>query len=89
MNKGEFVNMVAECMGDSKAAAGRWVDCVLECLAKGVKANGRVALSGFGVFQVRRRAARQGVNPKTGAAIEIKATKTVAFRAAQALKNAV
>jgi DNA-binding protein HU-beta len=89
MNKGEFVEMLADCLGESKAAAGRSLDCVLECLAKSVKKNKKVALSGFGTFSVKQRKARQGINPKTGAPIQIKASKTVGFKAAKALKDSL
>ena len=89
MNKGEFVEMLADCMGESKAAAGRSLDCVLDCLAKAVKKTGKVSLSGFGSFEIKRRKARMGINPKTGEKIKIKASRTVGFKAAKALKEAI
>jgi len=89
MNKGEFIEMLADTTGESKAAAARSLEAVLDCLAKAVKKNNKVVLSGFGTFVVRERAARMGVNPKTGAQIEIKASKTVGFKAAKALKDAM
>ncbi|MBN2581566.1 MAG: HU family DNA-binding protein [Planctomycetes bacterium] len=87
MNKGEFVEMLADSMGNSKAAAGRALDCVLDCLAKAVKREEKVSLSGFGIFEVKKRKSRMGVNPKTGEKIKIKASKTVGFKAAKALKD--
>ncbi|NIA22247.1 MAG: hypothetical protein GWP05_09870 [Anaerolineaceae bacterium] len=89
MNKGEFVEMLADCMGESKAAAGRSLDCVLDCLAKAVKKTSKVSLSGFGIFEIKKRKARMGINPKTQEKIKIKASKTVGFKAAKALKDSL
>jgi DNA-binding protein HU-beta len=58
-------------------------------LTKHLKKGDRVRLSGLGILQVRKRAARMGRNPATGEAIKIKASKKVAFRAAKELKEAV
>ena len=56
---------------------------------KNLKKGNRIRIAGLGIFQVRKRAARMGRNPATGAAIKIKASKKVAFRAAKELKEAV
>jgi len=87
MNKGEFIEMVADAMGESKAAAGRCVDCVLDSLIKAVKKNQKVSLSGFGNFEVKHRKARMGINPATKEPIKIKASKSVGFKAAKAFKD--
>ena len=71
---------------ESKAAAGRAVDAVLDGIAAGIKKDGNVQLIGFGTFSVKSRAARTGRNPQTGATIKIKASKTVGFKAGAALK---
>ena len=71
---------------ESKAAAGRAVDAVLDGIAAGIKKDGNVQLIGFGTFAVKSRAARTGRNPQTGATIKIKASKTVGFKAGAALK---
>lgn len=71
---------------ESKAAAGRAVDAVLDGIAAGIKKDGNVQLIGFGTFSVKVRAARTGRNPQTGATIKIKASKTVGFKAGAALK---
>lgn len=89
MNKGEFVEMVADELGESKAAAGRCVDTVLECLKKAVREEGRVALSGFGMFEVKNRKARMGVNPLTRAPMQIAASRSVGFKPAKAFKDAL
>ena len=87
MNKGEFIELVADAMGESQAGAGRSVDCVLDCLMKAVKKNKKVSLSGFGSFEVKHRKARMGINPKTKEAIKIKASKSVGFKPAKAFKE--
>ena len=58
-------------------------------LAKTLKAGDSVALVGFGTFSVKARAAREGVNPATGAKIKIAASKVPAFKAGKALKDAI
>jgi DNA-binding protein HU-beta len=56
---------------------------------KHLKKGNKIRLTGIGIFQVRRRAARMGRNPATGEAVKIKASKKVAFRPAKELKEAV
>ena len=73
----------------SKAEAGRAVDAVISSITKALKKGDSVTLVGFGTFQVRKRAARTGRNPKTGDTIKIKASKNPAFKAGKALKDAV
>ena len=58
-------------------------------ITKHLKKGERIKISGFGILQVRTRAARMGRNPATGEAIKIKASKKVAFRAAKNLKMAI
>jgi DNA-binding protein HU-beta len=58
-------------------------------ITKHLKKGERIRITGFGILQVRKRAARMGRNPWTGEAIKIKASKKVAFRAAKELKLAV
>jgi DNA-binding protein HU-beta len=89
MNKSDFVNAVADSAELSKADAGRAVDAVVEVIKKALKKGDTVTLVGFGTFSVRKRAARQGRNPQTGATIKIKASKSPAFKAGKALKDAV
>jgi DNA-binding protein HU-beta len=69
----------------AEAVLNDMVGLITKHLKKGV----RVRLPGFGILQVRKRAARMGRNPATGEAIKIKASKKVAFRAAKELKEAV
>ena len=89
MNKADFVGAVAGAAELSKADAGRAIDAVIEVVKKALKKGDSVSLVGFGTFQVRKRAARQGRNPRTGETIKIKASKIPSFKAGKALKDAV
>jgi len=62
---------------------------LVERITKHLKKGDRIRMSGLGILQVRKRAARMGRNPATGEAIKIKASKKIAFRAAKELKEAV
>jgi DNA-binding protein HU-beta len=87
MNKGELIVAVAKEIGVSKAMAERAVNAVLGNIKKGVKKG--VNVIGFGSFTVGSRKARTGRNPRTGAAIKIKASRTVRFKAGKAFKKSV
>ncbi len=89
MNKSDLVEAVASSADMTKAAAARAVDSMLEAVTTALKKGEQVAVSGFGTFEVRERAARQGRNPQTGETIQIKASKVPAFKAGKALKDAV
>ena len=71
MNKAEFVGAVAEAAELSKTDAANAVDAMINVVTKALKKGDTVTLVGFGTFQVRKRAARQGRNPKTGETIKI------------------
>ena len=87
MNKADLIGMVAKDMKSSKAAAERAVNAVLTGIGKGLKKDKKVQLIGFGTFDVRKRKARMGRNPQTGAKIKIPAKKAVGFKAGQGLKK--
>ncbi len=89
MNKAEFISAVAEAAGMSKVDAARAVDAYADVVSKTLKSGDTVTLVGFGVFEVRERAARTGRNPRTGETLEIAASKTPSFKAGKALKDAV
>jgi len=89
MNKSDLIEAVANEANLSKADASRAVDAVVDSITKALKRGDKVTLVGFGVFSVRKRAARQGRNPKTGAPLQIAAGKTPGFKAGKALKDAV
>lgn len=89
MNKAELIDAVADRAHLSKADAGRALDSTFEAIGRALKKGEKVALVGFGTFVVRKRAARVGRNPKTGAVIRIPAAKTALFKAGKALKDSV
>ena len=89
MNKAEIIDNIARSADISKAAAGRALDSTVAAIKTTLKKGGMITLVGFGTFYVGKRAARTGRNPRTGAAIKIKAAKVPKFRAGKALKDAV
>ena len=89
MNKSEMIDQIATSADLSKAAAGRALDATIAAVQAALKKGGTVTLVGFGTFYVGKRAARAGRNPRTGAAIKIKAAKVPKFRAGKGLKDAV
>jgi DNA-binding protein HU-beta len=72
-----------------KKQVNEMMDDLITALTKNLKKGNRVRIAGFGVLQVRKRAARMGRNPATGETIQIPAKKKIAFRAAKELKEAV
>ncbi len=89
MNKIDIIEQVAKSADISKAAAGRALEATVAAIKTTLKKGGIVTLVGFGTFYVGKRAARSGRNPRTGAAIKIKAARVPKFRAGKALKDAV
>jgi DNA-binding protein HU-beta len=89
LNKNDLVASVASSAGLSKADAAKAVDGLLDAITGSLKKGSEVRLVGFGTFTVARRKASQGRNPRTGAPIEIKASKQPKFKAGKALKDAV
>lgn len=89
MNKTELVEHMAKNAEISKAAAGRALESLMGAVRTTLKKGGTVALVGFGTFAVGKRAARVGRNPKTGAALKIKAAKVPKFRPGKGLKDAL
>lgn len=89
MNKTELIEAMADSADISKAAAGRALEGMIDAIAAAVKAGDTVSVIGFGSFTLRERAARTGRNPKTGAEIQIPASKAPAFKAGKAFKDAV
>jgi len=89
MNKSDLIEAMADSADISKAAAGRALDGLIEAITGAVRTNDTVSIVGFGTFLLRERAARTGRNPKTGGTIQIAASKTPAFKAGKAFKDAV
>ena len=89
MNKTELVAAVAEKSGLSKKDAERVVSATFETITAQLTKGEKVQISGFGILEVKERAARVGRNPRTKEAIEIPASKVPAFKASKALKDIV
>jgi DNA-binding protein HU-beta len=87
------LKQLAAALSDSHDLPKKQTEAVLGDLVtlttRHLKKGDKIRLSGLGVFQVRKRAARMGRNPATGEAIKIKASKKIAFRPAKELKEAV
>ena len=89
MNKSELVTIVSSNGGVSKADAERAVDCLLAAITDALKRGDDVRLTGFGTFSVADRAASKGRNPKTGAIINVPASRRARFKAGAALRAAI
>ena len=89
MNKSDLIEHIASQADISKAAATRALDAIVGGVKTTLKKSGSVTIVGFGTFAVTKRAARTGRNPRTGAAIKIKAAKVPKFRAGKGLKDAL
>ena len=89
MNKTELIAAVAEMTDLSKKDADASVSAVLGAITDALKAGDKIQLVGFGTFEVRNRAAKQGRNPRTGETMTVPASKVPAFKAGKALKDAV
>jgi DNA-binding protein HU-beta len=89
VNKTDLIDAIASAADLSKADAGRALDAVVDSITDSLKKGDPVSLVGFGTFQVKHRAAREGRNPQTGATIQIKASNVPSFKAGKALKDAV
>ena len=89
MNKTELIEHIAMNADLSKADAGRALEATLGAIKTTLRKGGAVTLVGFGTFAVGKRAARTGRNPRTGAAVKIKASKVPKFKPGKHLKDAV
>jgi DNA-binding protein HU-beta len=89
MNKSEMIDKIATEHELTKVKAKAIVEQVFGFVGADLKKEGRFAFPDLGTFTVGQRAARKGRNPATGEAIKIKASKTVRFKAAPALKEVV
>ena len=89
MNRKELIDALADKMGTTKMDTDRALSALLEVITDTLKKGDSISLVGFGSFEVRKRAARTGRNPKTGEELKIKASKVPAFKAGSTLKAAV
>jgi DNA-binding protein HU-beta len=89
MTKSELVAHIAQEAEISKKSAAAALDAVVSAVCKALKEGGRIRIADLGSFSIVERKARVGVNPRTGAPLNIPATKAPRFTAAKALKDAV
>jgi DNA-binding protein HU-beta len=89
MNKAELVAAVAEKAGITKKDAGAALEATLETITGALASGDSISLIGFGTFSTSKRAARSGVNPSTGAKIEIAESTVAKFKVGAKLKEAV
>ncbi len=89
MNKAELINAVSEKTGLSKKDSEKAINATFDTIGESLEAGERVQLVGFGVFDVKERAARMGRNPKTKEEMEIPASRVPTFKAGKALKDVV
>lgn len=88
MTKDQLIEEVAKSCC-SKKEAGECVNAMLDAITAALSKGQKLTLTGFGTFSVSKRAARMGVNPRTGEKIKIKATTVPKFKAGKSLKEAV
>ena len=88
MNKTELVQSVSEKVSLSKKQVHEIIEATFGTISEALAEGDSVALVGFGTFSVKARAARKGVNPKTGETIQIKATNAPVFKSGKLLKDA-
>jgi DNA-binding protein HU-beta len=89
VNKAQLVEALSTRLGEDKKRIGATVDAFLDTVYRTVQKGEKVALTGFGVFEKRDRAARTARNPATGEKVRVKKTSVPAFRAGQEFKNVV
>jgi DNA-binding protein HU-beta len=89
VNTSQVIEHVAERTGMTKAQAKQAVSAVMDVVGERLAAGDRVQISGFGTFEVRERAEREGINPRTREKTKIAASRSVGFRASSTLKDRV
>ncbi len=89
MNKTELIAEIAQKTGLTKKDAEQAVKALVETVTEQLKKGNKVQMVGFGTFEVSKRAAREGRNPRTGDTMKIKASKAPKFKPGKALKDAI
>jgi nucleoid DNA-binding protein len=89
MNKTQLIEAVASDSGLSKTDSARAIESLVDTVTKALKKGDEVSITGFGKFSVVKRAARAGVNPRTGERVKINASKAPKFSAGASLKQAI
>ena len=89
IKKAQFAQKMADRLGVSKKQAAEWIDVFTDEVTKVMRSGEKLNLTGFGIFKVADRKAREGRNPRTGETIQIKASKKPRFTPGKLLKEAI
>ncbi len=89
IKKAQFAQKMADRLGVSKKQAAEWIDVFTDEVTKIMRSGEKLNITGFGIFKVADRKAREGRNPRTGETIQIKASKKPRFTPGKLLKEAV
>lgn len=89
IKKNQLTGMLAEKMGVSKKDGAAWLEAFIEIITNALRKGDKVNITGFGIFKVSDRKAREGINPRTGEKIHIAASKKPRFTAGKVLKEAI
>ncbi len=89
MNKAELITVISQKTGITKKDTEKCLVAFIDTVTETLQAGEKVSLVGFGTFEAKQRAAREGINPRTKEKIQIAATKTPGFKAGKALKEAI
>jgi len=89
IKKGQLIKMLAEKFNVTNKQSGEWLEAFINEITKALRKGEKVNITGFGIFRVSDRKAREGRNPKTGETIHIAASKKPKFTAGKLLKEAV
>ncbi|NJK71094.1 MAG: HU family DNA-binding protein [Thermales bacterium] len=89
MNRTQLIEALAEKLGISKTQSEKFLKSLFEIITENLKKGKEVNATGFGIFRVVKRKERMGVNPKTGKAMKIGSSVSVAWRVGKTLKEAI
>ena len=87
MNKSDLIDAISDAAELTKAEAGRAVDAVVSVISKALKNGDSVTLVGFGTFEVRKRGARTGRNPRTGAPVDVPSKRVPYFKPGKEMRE--
>lgn len=87
MNKGELVKRIAQKMGETDKKADAFYKAFMETVTEALQNEEKVSLVGFGSFEVKTKSAREGINPRTGAKVNIPETKVPVFKMSKSYKD--
>lgn len=89
MNKDDLASKLAKFLNINKIKAKTIIDSILEDISDALSKSEKVTLAGFGFFEIKKRAARQGINPKTKESIYIGAKKIISFQPTKKLAGKI